>query len=274
MYLLLKPQSVFSYLRVPQAQAAVILLLVSLSLLLGRSLSAAEPELRLSGTAIVSSEVAYAVIEDRDGRSRRVAIGETIRGWGRVIAIELNRIVVETDAGAQGMVLSGGDQLILVSGNSEVGSPESMQAIRRENPTSPSAGVARARESWNGQRESASLESGTPISGAVAPEFMEEVERLAVTRGTAGEDLNVQLPSMLGLPQESRIVAVDHEPVSSDASTLKRLNSSLEGGSVVRLTIEGGGLEAVYVTPSPDGSQGALQAIYVPVSGQEQGGTE
>ncbi|MCB1857668.1 MAG: hypothetical protein KDI63_05325 [Gammaproteobacteria bacterium] len=185
---------------------------------------AERPKLRLSGTAIVSQEKSYAVLEYADGRSRRVTQGETVEGWGRITAIGPGEIVVETAEGDQAMVISGGNRPVPIASDPRESKDEEASPIR--------------------------------ISGEITPDIIKEVERLAGLPGASGESLNDRVPVMLGLSPSARIVAINHEPLSDDSASLISLQTSLKEGGA-RLSIEGDeNTEAVYLLqPSADSPQ-------------------
>lgn len=175
------------------------------------------PGIRLSGAVIVSATERMAVIEYEGGGSCRVRSGDTVTGWGRVRDIEKDRIVFESPEGLRVLHLSAG------SGEFKA-TPIPQEEAARPSPAA--------------------------VSAVATPEVADEIRGLARDPNATGEDLNEVLAPLLDLPPASRIVAVDHRPLSGDESTLVHIRKALAQGNTVRFSIEGGEVEAIYLSPA------------------------
>ena len=185
--------------------------------------AAEPPEIRLSGTILISPELRIAVIEYEDGRSYRVRAGDMLEEWGRVTEIGHDRMSIESPDGSKVMLLSGKSGVIVLP-------PEPpREAPARHHATSSNA----------------------------SPELVDEIMRL-VDLGTAtGDDLNYIVAPLLDLPSTARIVGVDHQPLSADDASIRQIHQALDRGNAVRLSVEGADdLKTIYLFPGNGESEG------------------
>jgi hypothetical protein len=178
------------------------------------------PELRLSGTVIISEARRHAILEYRDGSSRKVVPGDHIAGWGRVAAIGHEQITFQID---------GAERTAQLTGGSGFRSLADFPASAEVPEVPPHIGLQST------------------------PEFITEVSRLARQPASTVEDLNNSgALGLLDLPLTARIVAIDHESLSRGRESLRRIKDALTAGTVVRLSLEDAGpIETVYLSP-PD----------------------
>lgn len=171
------------------------------------------------------------MVELPDRTSATVRVGDTIPGWGQVIAVRHDCLRLRAAHGRQ--------RTLCV----EEGEDRPTPVARIEPPP---------------EEISSSAQQLHARAQATAAALYREVRRLAAADAD-WDDASYALTALLELPATARVVAVDHQPVSGDRPSLSMLTDLLDQGATVRLSLEGvEGVDGFYLSPpSVSGPEGA-----------------
>jgi len=168
---------------------------------------------------VLRGDDSLVIIETSKEDSRLVRVGDMVEGWGRIEAVTRRHIRLWTP---------NGERLVRLKGGVSDGVPGLFLSAEELMLTPQDISVP-----------------------AVTAEMKTEIKRLAKRTTAVGEDLNKALKPFLELPKTSRIVAVDHEPLSRDAESVRYVQEAFKVGNTVRLSIEGAdGRKVIYLSPN------------------------
>jgi hypothetical protein len=204
------------------------LALAWLACLPGQAVAAASGNFRLAGTVAVGPDY-LGVLELPSGEQVLVRKGSTVSG-GRVVALDATHLRLELPDRAVNLVLDGSGAAPTLPpslGVVQESHDEGSVMIRRVDPEAFTDSVA-------GEKHASAT------SGSSAP---------AKRRDPAAE-AGQRLAPILNLPPDSRITAVNEQPVRSADQAIKLIEQSLQAGVSPRLNIDSAGGESrLYMSP-------------------------
>jgi len=184
---------------------------------------------RLAGI-IAAGEDYLAVLELPGGEQVLVRRGSTVAGGGRIVLLDAERLRLALPDHVLDLALDRSLNAPMVPaglGVVQEQMDEGNVLIRRVDPTAFGSSVARSR---------AAAAPGTPATTKPADPAAEAGRRLA---------------PILNLPPDSRIVAVNEQPVRSADRAIALIEQSLAEGVSPRLNItDAGGESRVYMSPA------------------------
>lgn len=185
---------------------------------------------RLAGIVAAGSDY-LAILELPGGRQQVVRIGSSIDGGGRVVALDARNLRLQLPGRALDLALDGSGAapvvppgLGVVQAQSDVGNV----MVRRVDTEAFGDSVAHS--------EAAPT---LPASGTARP-----------PRKDPATEVGRRLAPVLNLPPDSRITAVNEQPVRSAEQAIRLLEDSLQAGISPRLDVQfAGGPARVYLSP-------------------------